>query len=792
VQVNDWVYAFRTLRRNPRFTLAAALTLALGIGANTAIFSFINTVYLRPLPYPEPDRLVALWETGPKLRGATASPAAYLEWRSDHSLFTAVGAWGWDVVTLSGGPWPERVQVQRVAGDYFQILGAQPVRGRIFLREDEAPGAPCALLLSARLWNTWLGAAADLNRKRLSVDGSACQVIGVMPDGFVPPVGGSNRVDAWMPLTLDAAQSVNHKDRSLTVLARLAPGVTRDAAQSRMEIASRQTGDGLKPLLAPLHERIAGRPNQALFSLAGAVGFLLLMACINVSTLLTARAAGQRREIAIRAALGAGRGRLMGHLLAQTLLLSALGGLGGLAVTYWSMDALVALAHGTLPRLDEARIDWRVLAFTGVLSLFTGILFGLGPAAGISQASLGKTLHARGSRTVLRNGLIVAEIAIAFVLLTGAGLLMRSFRAIRAVDLGIRTEHVLSANFALPPAHYADARQYLRFLYDVLERVRSVPGVVSATATLGVPMRGSAGSDFEIAGRVSDAAERLNAEFRPADADYFSTLGMTLERGRGFTSRDVDGAPAVALINQKLARQYFGSEDPIGKQIRATGKGGAMPWMTIAGVVRDTRHTGPLRESMLEIYVPYAQFRSTNLQPRALVVRTAAEPEGILPALQRAVAEVDKDQPLVSVSSMEQNLAEFIAPQRFDTTLMMLFAAIGLSLAAVGIFGVMSYRVAQRTHEIGVRMALGAERRDVMGMVLADGLRIATLGLALGWAGAWALTRYLASLLFSVKPGDPTALALASALALATAAAASYFPAWRASRLEPMAALKEE
>jgi putative ABC transport system permease protein len=305
-------------------------------------------------------------------------------------------------------------------------------------------------------------------------------------------------------------------------------------------------------------------------------------------------------------------------------------------------------------------------------------------------------------------------------------------------------------------------------------------------------MRGSAGSDFEIQGRPADPNERLNAEFRLGDANYLATLGMTMERGRGFTSHDVDGAPAVALINQKMARQFFAAESPIGKQIRATGKKGPMPWMTIAGVVRDTRHTGPLRDSTLEVYVPFAQFRSTTLQPRALVVRSAGDPERIVPALQRAVAEVDKDQPLVSVSSMAENLAEFIAPQRFDTTLMTIFAAIGLALTSIGIFGVMSYRVAQRTHEIGVRMAVGAERRDVMRLVLADGLRTAALGLVLGWAGAWALTRYLASLLFSVKPDDPLTLVSASSLALITAAVASYLPAVRASRLDPMAALKQD
>jgi putative ABC transport system permease protein len=415
----------------------------------------------------------------------------------------------------------------------------------------------------------------------------------------------------------------------------------------------------------------------------------------------------------------------------------------------------------------------------------------LAPAIGISRANLRESLNVRGGRSVLRNAQIVAEIALAFMLLVGAGLLMRSFNAIRAVDLGFRTDHILTANFALPPSKYSTPEQYQRFLSDVLERVRAVPGVLSATATIGIPMRGSAGGNFEIFGRVPEAGEKLDAAFRPGDSAYFSTFGMRLEGGRGFTSLDVEGAPPVALVNQKLARQFFGG-NAIGQQVRMTGKDGPMRWMTIVGVVHDTHHIGPLQGPLLEIYMPYAQYRSTKIQPRALVVRTAGRPELMLPSIQRAVASVDKDQPLVSVTSMEGNLTDFIAPQRFDTTLMAVFAAIGLVLAATGIFGVMSYRVAQRTQEIGVRMALGAEGRDVLRMVLAEGLRTAAMGLAIGWAGAWLLTRYLASLLFAIKPGDPVTLVLVSVLTLATAAAACYLPARRASRLDPMAALREE
>ncbi len=686
VYANDWLYALRALRRDPRFTLTAILTLVIGIGCNTAIFSFINTIYLRPLPYPEPDRLVTVWQTAPKGKAVrprtSASPAAYFSWSGERSLFASTGAWGWDVVTLSGGPWPERVQIQRIAGDYLKALGIQPARGRAFLPEEES-GAQCALLVSSRLWRNWLSSDPGIAGRALSVDGSPCAVAGVMPDGFVPPVTVSAHVDAWMPLIIDNAQRDNRTSHSLMVLARLAPGMTFEQVQARLDAEARQTGESIPEeagwgvQMIPLKEQIVGKLNKALFALAGAVGFLLLLACINVSTLVMSRAAGKRREMAIRSALGASRFRLVSHLLAQSVLFAILGGVGALVVTRWSMDALVAIARETLPRLNEARIDWRVLVFTGAISIASGIAFGLAPALRTAGANLRESVNVRGRRRALRSAQIASEIALAFVLLTGAGLLIRSFQAILAVDLGFHTEHILSANFALRPSHYTDDRQYLNFLGSALERVRGLPGVLAATATVGVPMHGSAGGNFAIFGRTPNTAGHPEAEFRPGDEQYFSTLGITIERGRGFTPHDVEGAPRVALINAKLARLFFGGVNPIGMQIRKVGKNNDLPWMTIVGVVRDTRHIGPLRDSMLEIYVPYAQYRSIKLPPIALVVRTAGEPERILPSIRRAVASVDKDQPLVAVSSMKDDLAQFIGPQRFDTTLLAIFAAIG-------------------------------------------------------------------------------------------------------------------
>ena len=773
---HDWLYAIRTLRRSPRFTITVALTLALGIGANTAIFSFLNAIYLRPLPYPHADRLTTLSELDEKGRARGASAAAYLEWR-DNPAFSAVGAWAWNVATISGGPWPERVQVEMVAGDYFRALGVQPETGRLLLPEEEQ-GAGCSVLLSARLWRSWFGNSRDLAAKPILVEGAPCTVAGLMPEGWLPPATTSDRVDAWMPIRFDAARLANRKDRGLGVLARVAPGVDPAQLQSRFNPAEVR--------VQPLKALVTGRPNEPLFALAGAVAFLLLIACLNVATLASARFSGQRREIAVRAALGASRGQLLRHLLAQAMLLAALGGALGLAAAYWSMDALVALAHNALPRLDQARLDWRVLAFTAAVSILTGVLFGLAPALGISRASLRQEIVPRRRGRALRHLQTSAEIALAFVLLAGAGVLIRSFAAIRAVDLGIRTENVLAANFALPPARHGDAASYVRFLHDVLAKVRAVPGVVAATATMGVPMRGSAGGDAEIAGGPAT----FPAEFRPADDQYLDTLGMTLERGRTFDARDTDAAPMVALVNQKLAHQFFAG-DPIGKTIRMVTKTGPMPWMTIVGVVGDTHHIGPLRESMTEIYTPYAQFRSTGLQPRALVIRTAGAAERLVPAIQRAVAEVDPAQPLVSVGTLDRNLAEFIAPQRFDTTLLGVFALFGLVLSATGIFGVMSVRAAQRTREIGVRMALGARGEDVLRMFLVEAAISSAIGIAAGWAGARLLTKALSTALFHVKPGDPATLIAASLLLAGVAASAAYGPARRAAKLDPMAALRE-
>lgn len=772
---HDWLYAVRTLRRSPRFTLAVTLTLALGIGANAAIFSFLNAIYLRPLPYPRADRLAVLGEIDERGRVRGAAAASYLEWRANPA-FDSVGAWAWDVATIGGGPWPERGQVQLVTGDYFRALGVQPDVGRTFLPEEEALGGRCAILISRRLWRSWFGNDRDLAAHPIRVEDAPCAVAGLMPEGWIPPATVSDRVDAWMPLRLDAKRIANRKDRAFGVLARLAPGIDVAQAQARFDPA--------KVRVNPLERAIIGRPNQALFALAGAVAFLLLIACLNVATLVTARSAGQRREMAVRAAIGASRGQLVRHLLAQAMLLAAAGGALGLLAAHGSMDALVALAHGTLPRLNEARIDWRVVSFTAGLSILTGILFGLAPAVSLSRANLREALVPSRRRRVLRRLQASAEVALAFILLAGAGVLIRSFVAIRSVDLGFRTQNVLSSNFALPPSHRGDQQSYVRFLDDVLAKVRTVPGVLSATATVGVPMRGSAGGTFEIPGRATDAP----AEFRPGDSEYFATFGMTLERGRGFTARDVEGAPPVALVNQRLARQFFPGEGPVGKQIRMTGK----PWMTIVGVVRDTRHVGPLRDSLVEIYVPYAQWRSTELQPRALVARTVGPPERLLPAIQRAVASIDPANPLVSAATLDRSLAEFLAPQRFDTTLLAIFAAFGLVLAATGMFGVMSWRTAQRTREIGVRMALGARREDVLRMFLADAVLTAALGVAGGWAGARLLTRAVASVLFHVAPGDPLTMAAVSVVLAFVVAAASYGPARRASRLDPMAALREE
>ena len=787
MQGRDWLYAIRTLRRSPRFTIAASLTLALGIGANAAIFSFIDAIYLKPLPYPHAGRLAVVSEMDAQGKGRGASAGSYLEWRKDSTVFTAVGAWSWDVVTLGGGPWPERPQVQLVAGDYFRALGVQPEVGRTFLPEEEAAGGRCAVIVSTRLWRSWFGKDRDLGRA-MAVEGKPCQVVGLMPEGWTPPLMVSDRVDAWMPLRFDAARIANRKDRAFGVVGRLAPGVGLEGAQARLASSATE----YRPVVRPLRDVVTGRPNQGLFALAGAVSFLLLIACLNVATLVAARSSGQRREMAVRAALGASRGQLVTHLLAQSLVLAAAGGLAGLVAAYWSLDALVALAHGTLPRLNEARIDWRVLGFTAALTVATGVAFGAAPAVGLSRASLRGDLMRRRRRRVLRHAQTAAEVALAFVLLAGAGVLIRSFAAIRAVNLGIRTENVMAANFALPPTRYADPQRYVQFLSDVLAQVRAVPGVVSATATMGVPMRGSAGGTFEILGRAQDGGEPPAAEFRPGDTEYFATFGMSLERGRGFDARDVDGAPPVALINQRLARQFFAGQDPIGKQLRAVGKSGPMPWMTIVGVVRDTRHLGPLRDSLVEVYSPYAQFRSTGLQPRALVVRTVGPPERLVPSIQKAVAAVDPTSPLVGVGTLERSLAEFLAPQRFDTTLLAIFAVFGLVMAATGIFGVMSCRSAQRTREVGVRMALGARGGDVLRMFLTEAGVAALVGLAAGWAGASMLTRALRSVLFQVTPGDPVTMVAVAALLAAVVGAASYGPARRAARVDPMTALREE
>ena len=804
----DLRFAACVLRKNPAFATAAILTLALGIGANTAIFSVVNSVLLRPLPYPDPEKLVTIWESAPQGRmgGArtSVSPVNFLDWSKDNSLFSNIGAWQWDVVTVTGEPMAERVWVQLIAGGYLRALGFQPALGRAFLPQEERPGHSHVVLLSDRLWRRRFGADPSAVSRAIAIDGVIYQIVGVMPENFRTPTDPGHSLDLWMPLAFDAALATNRAEHRLSVIARLAPGVAVEQAQSRLEAKARQIAAAFPATnrdwgvhVVRLKDEVVGSSRTVLLVLAGAVGFLLLIACTNVANLLLARAAAQRREIAIRAALGAGPWRLIAQFLAQSLLLAGMGGLGGLLVCHWATAGLLAIAPGVLPRMNETSIDWRVLSFTAALALATALAFGLAPALGQSKPDLHAALKSRegalvGHHNGMRNALVAGEVALAFLLLTGAGLLIRSFQAIRAVDLGFRTANVLAVNVGPLPGRYPDPRQYAEFFAEMLSRVQTAPGVISAAVTLGVPLRGSAGGGFDIYGRQPEPNELFDAEFRPVSDGYLATLGIPVISGRGFNSRDVDGGPPVAVINQTLARRFFSGQDPIGKQIRRHGPGNARPWMTVVGVVGNTRHVGPLKAPLAEIYVPFLQYRNTNQQPKALLVRSGVNPETLLPAIQRAVSSVDKDMPIFDAATLEHDLSGWIAPQRFDTTLFTIFASLGLGLAIVGIFGVMSYLVTRRTHEIGIRMALGAAANHVAWTVVREGIRVTAVGLVIGLAAAWGLTRFLKALLFSVTPTDPITLITVSVAMLLSATAASYIPARRASKVDPLVALREE
>jgi putative ABC transport system permease protein len=794
----DLRYGLRMLLKNKGFTAVAALTLMLGIGANTVIFSVVNAVLLRPLPFPEPERIVWLRESHPPTNLPQFSVAFpnFLDWRSQNQVFAQMAAFREDGFNLQAGDEPKRVNGARVTVDFFATLGVRPEVGRAFLPQEDAPGGERVVILSHALWSQSFGGDPQLLGRQLKVDGQACTVVGIMPPGFSYP---QDDTKLWLPYALDPkGERVSH---FLRVLGRLKPSATFDQARAEMEtIAVRldqaypATNKGWRVFMQPLREAISGEMQQPLYMLLGAVLFVLLIGCANVANLLLSRNAARERELAVRAALGAGRGRIVRQLLTESLLLALLGGAGALLLAAWGVKLLTTIGPRNIPRLNEASLDLHVLGFTLAIALLTGLIFGLAPAWQHSRLNINTALKdgsrmAGGGSRRLRQSLVVAEIAFALLLLIGAGLMLKSFARLQQVAPGFDAQRGLTMEINLSPAKYARREQRAAFLQQALERLKTLPGVEFAGATHRLPLRGNSAIGFQIEGRPAPApGESVSVNYRSISPDYFRAMGAPLAAGRTFTEEEGWQKMSAVIINQAFQRRYWPDENPLDKRIRI-GRAPDSPWLTIVGVAADVKESGLNTDTEAGMYLPYVVAPAPAM---TLVLRTVREPLSLAVAAGAAIRQVDSEQAVSNISTLEQLLSDTVAQPRFNTGLLALFALLALLLAAVGIYGVMSYAVTARRQEIGLRMAMGAQARDVLKLVVGQGMKLVAFGLALGLLAALGLTRWLKTLLFNVEATDPLTYAVIAALLAAVALLACYIPARRAMKVDPLVALRHE
>jgi putative ABC transport system permease protein len=808
----DLRYGIRALLKNPGFTLIAAAALALGIGANAAIFSVVDAVLLRPLPYEEPERLVWLWEKNLQ-RGRprnAISPAAFAAYRDQTHVFEEVGASRDQLYNLTGAGEPESVIGYRFSAGFFGILGVPPQLGRTFRPEEDRPGHDRVVVLSHALWQRRFGGDPAVLGRAVTLDGESYTVIGVMPAGFAHPP----RVELWTPLALEADQAASWQLRFIRVIARLKPGVSRAQAQAETEAVARrlarehpETNGGWTTTVEPIESRYTGDVKPALLVLLGAVGCVLLIACANVSNLLLARATGRQREVAIRAALGASRVRVIRQLLTESVVLALLGGAAGLVLASWGVGLLLGLfpsriANVAIPQVETIHIGGPVVLFGLALAVATAALFGMAPALQASRTDLTETLKeggrgAAGPRSHrLRGALVVGEIALALVLSAGAMLLVRSFVRLQQGSLGFDPRNLLTLRLTMPDHRYPEEADKRAYADRLLEAIRRVPGVEAAGSVTFLPLSGwGGGREIRIEGRETPEGQQPVAAIQMSDEDYFRTARIRLVKGRVFARADSEKAPPVAVVNETLARRFWPGEDPVGKRVslrvrlRDVQAGGEMPWREVVGVVGDVRHYGLAQEPEPEIHLPY---RQVPVELVCLAVRTGPPPEALAQAVKDAVWSVDGDQPMLGVMSMEQLASDSVTLPRASMWVLAFFAGLALLLAGLGIYGVMAQTVAQRTQEIGVRIALGAGAGNVLAMVLRHGALLAALGIALGLAASVALTRVMSSLLFGVEATDPVTFALVSLLLGAVALVACYVPARRAATVDPIAALRYE
>jgi predicted permease len=827
----DLRYGLRMLAKTPSFTAVAILTLALGIGANTAIFTVVNTVLLHPLPYPESDRIVQVmlfspgWAAGKTAN--TASVPEFVVWQEQKQVFQEIAAYTYpaSAVNLTGGDSPEQVKALRVSAGYFQLFGAPIKIGRTFSAQEDQPGGPRLVVIGNGLWHRRFGGDREIVGKAVLLAGEPHIIIGILGPGFA----SDPSAEIWLPLQADPNSTFN--GHYLRVAARLKPGITLEMAKAQLSVANeqfrrkfptsfRETNRSQNFIAEPLRDAVIGDVRPALLVLLGAVSFVLLIACANVANLLLARANVRRREMAIRAALGAGRGRIVSQLFSESVLLSLFGGALGLPAGYIGMRALVAINPGDIPRIgpqgSALTLDWQVLAFTLVVSILTGILFGILPAFHGSQADFGATLNESNTRSGssprqnrVRSFIVVGEMALALILLAGASLLIRTFHALRTVDPGFDIRNVLTMEMSLAGTHFQTTSAVVQLIRDAERRVEALPGVIALAATYSLPLENPFGGPFTVESHPDDL---YGADDCYVSHRYFEVLGIPLIRGRMLTDRDDERAAPVALINRAMAEGsnekfqwpsplFWRNGDPLGERI-TLGKGRGAPFedrtRQIIGVVGGARDTGLSHRPQPLVYLPIMQTSNAMTgvlnRSRSLTwaIRTRTEPLSLSSDIQRALRTASGGLPLAHIRPMRQVIVDSTARNRFDMILLSIFASVALLLAAIGVYGLMAYAVQHRTHEIGVRIALGACPRDVLGMVVLEGMRLALVGIVLGIAGALALTPLMSSLLFGVEASNPFVLTSVAVLLATVALSATYIPAHRATAIDPVSALRWE